>query len=200
MNDCYKPLDGGALGCTDPEIVVLSGQTIDEVNKIIDHDKKYFDEINTLAGVKKKFPEFFEETNEPKLCFEDEFASCFEQPVLGHGRRKPLEKDLPEFVMWRHLSGVGTEDEVDLDWGPAQDLMDILLVKLKRNFPKIDFSWSAELSEGWGHCLKIENQPTKITARSLAKALEGLGEVVNINQAQAVIIQLLIKKLRELFA
>ena len=204
MEDCYKPLDGGALGCTEPEIVVLRGQTIKEVKDLLEKNEKLqqenLEELNTLAGVKKKFPEFFDEEKpkDVKLCFDEDFIDCYTQPVLPRDCSQ-LNKDLPEFVLWRHLSGIAQEDEVAMEWGPAQDLMDLLIIKLKRHFNNtINFSWSAA-DEGWGHVLKIEDKPTKITASSLAKVLDGLTQIVNIHQAQAIVIQLVLKKLKEIF-
>jgi hypothetical protein len=185
----------------EPEVVALGDQNVKEVKEIIKQAEKAEEEWR-----KKKHQETLENIQEacglkgkePKLCFDDESSDCC-LPDLNEARIKcGFRKDVDEFAMWRRLADVkvGRADLEPQVFCPTKDLMDYILLKLNRSFPKLELAWS---ENSWSPVLDINNCPTKISMEKIALAYHGLLNISEDLNAQAVICNIVTKKLNGLF-
>lgn len=167
----YKFEDVSIKPTEEPETVALGKQTIDEVK-----------------------------ATKPKLTFENDAVICNEHfPDLSKARKEyRFKKNMDDFALWRKLADVVVGDK-NLEPGifdPTKDLMDFLLHKLNKTFPKLKISWS----EGtWNPVLMINESLTTISMEKLALAYQGLLKISEDSNAQNVICNIITKKLKELF-
>jgi len=185
----------------EPEVVALGDQDVSEVKKIIKdaetaHEKwrkqkhqETLDNIQEACGLKGK---------EPKLLYDDESSDCC-QPDLKSARENiGFRKDVDVFALWRKLADVkvGRADLEPQIFCPTKDLMDYILLKLNRSFPKLQLAWS---EDSWNPVLEINSCRTKISMEKIALAYQGLLNISEELNAQAVICNIVTKKLKELF-
>lgn len=185
----------------EPEIVALGDQDVSEVKKIIKDAeaaqeewrkqklKDTLDNIQEACGLKGK---------EPKLLYDDESSDCC-LPDLNSAREKfGFCRDVDEFAMWRRLADVkvGNPNLEPQIFCPTKDLMDYILLKLNRSFPKLELAWS---DNSWNPVLQINRCPTRISMEKIALAYQGLLNISEELNAQAVICNIVTKKLKELF-
>lgn len=185
----------------DPEKVTLGDQTLDEVEKILEESEKAEREWRrkkhqeTLDAIKGACGEGL---NEPKLSYDDELSDCCLPNLDGARESYGFKREVDQFALWRRLADVkvGNPNLEPQVFCPTKDLMDYLLLKLNRSFPKLELSWT---ESNWNPCLWINNSPTKISMEKLALAYQGLLNVTDELNAQAVICNIVTKKLKELF-
>jgi len=184
----------------EPEVVALNDQDLEEVKKIISQAEKAaeerrkqkhqatLDNIQEACGKKSK---------EPRLTFDEELSDAC-QPDVNCARGCGFRQDVDEFALWRRLADVkvGCNDLDPHIFCPTKDLMDYILLKLNRSFPKLELNWS---EESWNPVLTINRCPTKISMEKLAIAYQGLLNISEELNAQAVICNIVTKKLKELF-
>lgn len=185
----------------EPEFVALGDQDVDEVKSIIKEAataeenwrrKKLqdtLDNIQEACGMKGR---------EPKLSYESE-SSDYCLPDLNEARTNyGFNRNVDEFAMWRRLADVkvGNPNLEPQVFCPTKDLMDFILLKLHRSFPKLELSWS---DNSWNPVLTINKCPTKISMEKIALAYQGLLNISEELNAQAVICNIVTKKLKELF-
>ena len=200
--ECYdEDVDVAIHPTQEPEVVALKDQDVEEVKKIIKEadkareawrktkHKATLDNIKEACGLKGK---------EPKLLYDDESSdSCL--PDLEPARERcGFRRDVDEFALWRRLSGVkvGNPNLEPQIFCPTKDLMDYILLKLNRSFPNLELAWS---EESWNPVLKINNCSTKVSMEKIALAYQGLLNISEELNAQAVICNIVTKKLKELF-
>lgn len=185
----------------EPEVVALGDQDVQEVKKVIKeaneaHEKwrkqkhqETLDNIQEACGLAGK---------EPKLSYSDESSDvCV--PDLGSARSScNFNRDVDVFALWRKLADVkvGRADLEPQIFCPTKDLMDYILLKLHRSFPKLELDWS---ENSWNPVLTINGCPTKISMEKIALAYQGLLNISEELNAQAVICNIVTKKLKELF-
>lgn len=185
----------------EPDVVALGDQEIQEVKDIIRNAEKAeeewrkkklqetLDNIQGACGLKSK---------EPKLLYDDESSDvCL--PDLEKARYNcNFSKDVDEFALWRRLADVkvGNPSLEPQIFCPTKDLMDYILLKLNRSFPKLNLAWS---EDSWNPCLRINDCSTKISMEKIALAYQGLLNISEELNAQAVICNIVTKKLKELF-
>jgi len=185
----------------EPDVVALGDQDVEEVKDIISkadkareewRKKKHqetLDHIQGACGLKGK---------DPRLTFSDESSDCC-QPDLSTARGNcGFRRDVDEFALWRRLADIKVGDPTlePQIFCPTKDLMDYILLKLNRSFPKLELAWS---DESWNPCLKINGCPTKISMEKIALAYQGLLNIAEELNVQAVICNIVTKKLKELF-
>lgn len=182
----------------EPEVVALGNQDVEEVKDIISKADKAIEEwrkknhqealdnIQTACGLKGK---------EPKLSYDDDLREGCQPHLL---RECGFRRDVDEFALWRKLADikVGNPSLEPQIFCPAKDLMDYILLKLKRSFPELELNWS---DESWNPCLKINGCSTKISMEKIALAYHGLLNISEDLNAQAIICNIVTKKLKELF-
>jgi hypothetical protein len=185
----------------EPDVVALGNQEIQEVKDIIRNAEKAeeewrkkllqdsLDNIQGACGLKSK---------EPKLTFDDESSDCCLPNLNGARESCCFHRDVDVFALWRRLADVKVGD-ANLEpqiFSPTKELMDYILLKLKRSFPNLELDWSEET---WNPCLKINNCSTKISMEKIALAYQGLLNIAEELNAQAIICNIVTKKLKELF-
>lgn len=185
----------------DPDVVALSDQNVQEVKDIIRNAEKAEEEWQ-----KKKLQESLnniqeacgKKGKEPKLTFDDESSDvCL--PNLSKARETcGFHGNVDEFALWRRLADVkvGRPELEPQIFCPTKDLMDYILLKLNRSFLNLELDWSEET---WNPCLRINNCPTKISMEKIALAYQGLLNITEELNAQDIICNIVMKKLRELF-
>jgi hypothetical protein len=184
----------------EPEVVALKDQDVEEVKKIIaeadkareewrkEKHKATLDNIQEACGIKGR---------KPKLSYEDDLSdSCL--PDLKSARGCDFRQNVDEFALWRKLADVkvGREDLEPNIFCPTKDLMDYILLKLNRSFPNLELGWS---EQSWNPVLTINGCPTKVSMEKIAIAYQGLLNIAEELNAQAVICNIVTKKLKELF-
>lgn len=204
-------LDDG-LGRVEPEVVILGNQTEEEVKTLLEKEKVKEDIIRggrrfdfkhdtaKAAADVQDCKEFINKAAKIKLAFEDAPKVEGGFPDLGKFDRKTITKDLNLFHTWRRLADVGEsckdgEPCLPDDLSPIQELMELILIKIKMKFKKLDLSWS----KGWQPHLLINDCPTQITMNNLSFAHNGLSHLVDEATAQQIISDIVVKKLQTLF-
>lgn len=182
----------------EPEFVALGKQTLEEVKELLIKAEKA--EKEREKELNKLFEEFTEkeEDNHCKLSYEEELSDCC-QPDISNARQVcGFGKHVDVFALWRKLADVKVGDK-DLEpqvLGPTKDLMDYILLKLNRSFPKLKLSWS---EDSWNPRLIINGSLTQISMEKLGLAYQGLLNIVEELNAQALICNIIVKKLKTLF-
>lgn len=184
----------------DPEVVALGGQTIEEVKDILKKAGKAACEAR--EKIEKETADLFTDFKgeEPKYRYSyqgdmhDECGMFDLRTNEAHGFRK----DVDIFAMWRRLADVNLGDK---ELQPkvvrlTQDLMDYVLMKLEKQFPKLTLAWS---SQTWNPRLLINNCPTQISMERLGLAYQGLLNVTEDLSAQTLLADIVTKKMKELF-
>lgn len=182
----------------EPECVALGKQTIEEVKELLRKAEKA--EKEREKELHKLFEEFTEkeEDNHCKLSYEEELSNCC-QPDISNARQVcGFGKDVDVFALWRKLADVkvGNKDLEPEAFSPAKELMDYILLKLNRSFPKLKLSWS---EDSWNPRLIINGSHTQISMEKLALAYQGLLNITEELSAQALICNIVVKKLKTLF-
>lgn len=185
----------------DPEIVGLGEQDIEEAKRIIkdaqtwEEERRQRKHEETLKNIKEACGL---EGKEPRLLYDEESSDCC-LPDLNEARETcGFRRDVDVFALWRRLADVkvGRPELEPQIFCPTKDLMDYILMKLNKVFPKLKLSWSEDT---WNPCLKINNCATKISMEKIALAYQGLLNVSDEMNAQGVICDIVTKKLKELF-
>jgi len=185
----------------EPEVVPLGSQTIQEVKDIL--KKARAAECENVKATLESFEELneaCEEAEEVKLSYEKESVPCDETYCdLTEARHVyGFKKTLDQFALWRKLADVKVGDEnVEPEMlNPTKELMDYILVKLEKTFPKLELSWTEDT---WNPSLAINNCATQVTMEKLALSYQGLLNLTEEINAQAIIANIVVKKLKELF-
>lgn len=205
----------------EPEVVALGGQTIEEVQEILKKSKKSC-YPNTIKDEEKKCKLTFEE--ESSGCSIPDIHSAkgcaFKQDVdtfalwrklaLGGSdspecefkynrvcrSKSTLASDVDAFALWRKLANVKLDDSIEPDENnPAKKFMDYILTRVKTEFPKLDLAWE----EHWNPSLLINSCKTKISLEKLIISYQGLLNITEELNAQEIICNIIVKKIRELF-
>lgn len=196
------------LGKVEPEIVVLAGQSIEEVKDLLNEDPVFFKDREVECGVKQqtdqveKAKECLNKASKVKLTFDDasgDYAPHVRDINLEYGR-KEIKKDFNLFHQWRRLASVGEvciDQRICLpdDLGPTQELMSNILIKINSKFPNLKATWEEE----WNPCLLIQGCKTQISMMSISSANTGLKNLVDEPTAHHIISDIILKKLESLF-
>lgn len=235
------------LNTTDPDIVILSGQTCGEVKDLLkktnDPIKGRLDnlECKTTQELGKAYNTFknvlynvnpptvaypslenVDVDKEPILTFENESTNCKWQLPRDRSRLeddadfrvlagleevpcKPLEEpkksrlgEFDQFHIWRKTAGLINEDE---DWltgslKESQQLMDYITIRINSDFPKLTVAWG---QNSWNPRLSLNGIPTQISLEKLTISYKGLLSITDDLNAQAIIANIVLKNLKELF-
>jgi hypothetical protein len=198
MNDCDFILRPDS----EPEIVFLKGQTENEVKELIRKEKEAERARQEKAAqhIRELEEELLEEESfsTAKLSYEDESSVCDEMLDLSSARINcGFHKNVDVFATWRKLGGVKiNDDDVEPEFlNPTKELMDFLVLKLSKSFHSLKFDWT----NNWNPRLSINGCATHISMEKLASAYKGLLNITDDMNAQAVLVNIVTKKMKELF-
>jgi len=104
-----------------------------------------------------------------------------------------------DYIManWRKLAGVkhgevlAKEENKDL----ADELMECILNKVQRKFPKLEIKWS----DDWERYLNLNGAKTNIKLSNVAVLYENLLHFISKDEAKDIISDIMLKKLLGLF-
>lgn len=164
------------------------------LKKIIEQDEK--------AREKDQKPKLLyddearEKDQKHKLLYDDESSDCC-IPDLNSARKNcTFSRDVDVFALWRKLASVKVDQSLDPQICPTKDLMNYILLKLNKSFPKLELSWS---EESWNPSLIINGCLTKVSMEKISLAYQGLLNISEELNAQTIICNIITKKLEELF-
>ncbi len=181
----------------EPEVVALGDQTVDEVKDLL--KKAAADEQRKREETAKLFEDLDEEVEEIQIryTYQDDLRDC-ETPDLSGARGHGFRKDVDVFAEWRKLADVhlGDEELQPEVLRSTKDLMDYIVLKLGKQFPKLEISWTEAT---WNPRLCINKCPTQISMEKLGLAYQGLMNITEDLKAQALLVDIISKKLKELF-
>jgi hypothetical protein len=203
-----------------PEVVALSGQTVEEVKEIINKSNKTVDPNLHLFKEEKKCKLTFDgelsgcsvpDVNAVRgSAFKhdvDDFVlwrrlTGINKEVLGQPTVQPkrifeqsFEGDVDVFSLWRKLANVKLNDVEPNETSPAKKLMDYILARISTEFPNLELEWE----EHWNPRLLINNCTTKISMEKLSMSYQGLLHITEEFNAQEIICNIIVKKIKELF-
>lgn len=184
----------------EPDVVALGNQDVEEVKEIISKADKAREEWRKKIhqDTLDNNGESWLKNKEPKLSYDNESSDAC-QPDLHSAREScGFRQEVDVFALWRKLADVkvGNQNLNPQIFCPTKDLMDYILLKLNRSFPKLELNWS---DESWNPVLTINGCPTNISMEKIALAYQGLLHIAEDLSAQALICNIVTKKLKELF-
>lgn len=106
--------------------------------------------------------------------------------------------DFEQFSLWRKTAGVKQtcDDWAEGTFGSSKDLIEFIKSEIKSKFPNLDAEWS---KEDWNPRLLINGSPTQISLERIAVAYKGLSFITDELNTKAIIANIVLKKLKELF-
>ncbi len=179
-----------------PEVVALNGQTIEEVKNLINESNK--EQCKSFAQLEEALNELCEPKEEKrKLLYDESSYSCSDLIPCRKSREK-LKENVDVFATWRKLADVkvGDEEITPESLPPIKELMDFVIIKLKKSFSNLDFSWN---ETSWNPSLLINSCETRIDMEKLSLAYKGLLNITDELSAQVILFNIINKKIKELF-
>ena len=182
-----------------PEVVALGSQSVEEVKKILNEAERA--ECEAKEKRAQEIEDLFDELTDAddiKLCYHNEMHDDCTPNLCEVRNNCGFRKDIDVFALWRKLADVKVgDDALEIEaLNPTKNLMDYILIQLKKSFPKLKLEWADQC---WNQRLTINGCGTHVTMERLALAYQGIINITDELHAQAIIANIVNKKLRELF-
>jgi hypothetical protein len=113
-------------------------------------------------------------------------------------RKSSLGEDFETYSRWRKTAGIKQEcdDFAEGSFNASRQLMDFIKNEITSKFPKLEAEWT---SDSWNPRLLINNSPTQVSLERIAVAYKGLMYITDELNTKAIIANIVLKKLKELF-